>query len=497
MRTATRLLPALAVVVSTAVLASSCGDGKEAARAVIEPAPVPDALRSRPDLQPPPVAVDVAPGSPGEELIFVSPRMENRARDAETHQQGGLVVDQRGRTVWFRPAPDGEPMTDVQVQRYRGQPVLTWWEGAASELGIGRGKGVIVDTNYETVAEVQAGNGKTLDLHEMRLTPRGTALLTIYSRTRRDLSSLGGAKNAQVTQGVVQEVDVESGRVLLEWESIDEIAPSESIRPLPEEKDASFDYFHINSVAEDTDGNLLVSARHTSAVYKVDRRTGKLLWRLGGKKSDFELGPGVEFGLQHDVKRAPDGTLRIFDNGDEPKKGERPPVSSVKNIRLDMRRMRATLARRLRQPDGMYAQSQGNADGGADGLLAVGWGSTGAFSLFDGRRLIFDAHLPAQYDSYRAYVSEWNARPRRRPAISARREGGQITAWASWNGATEVDRWQLLAGPSPDALQPVGAPSRWSGLETTLVRGTRASFVAVAALDASGRRLATSEATRP
>jgi hypothetical protein len=452
-------------------------------------------LQSRPDLRPPVVAVDrSAPDAGG--LVFITPRMEEVARDGATHQQGARAVDGRGRTVWFHAAPDGEPITDARVQRYREEPVLTWWQGAASKYGIGRGEGVIVDESYRRVATVQAGNGKTADLHEFLLTDRDTALVTIYSRARRDLRALGGRRDAQVTEGIVQEIDVATGRVLFEWHSLDEVDPSESVQPLPKGAGDSYDYFHINSVAEDADGDLLVSARHTSAIYKIDRETGRLAWRLGGKRSDFALGPGASFGLQHDARPLGGGVLQLFDNGDKADRG-RQPASSVKRLRLDEDAMRATLVERFDQPDGLWAESQGNADATGDGGVLTGWGSTGAFSLFarDGG-LLFDAHLPAAYDSYRAHLGRWTGRPAAPPAIHVTRDGQQVTVDASWNGATEVRAWQVLAGASPDALQPVGDLAEWADWETTIVRATPAAYVAVAALDASGARLSTSRAVR-
>ena len=494
------LVTVVAALVATAVLFVGDDDGEDRTAEQAEapsrtPAAKPgaDPLRSRPDLQPPPVSVDVQARRPGNRVIFVSPRMEKVKRDGPTHQQGALAVDERGRTVWFSPGPDDQPRTDVRVQRYRGRPVLTWWEGAATQFGIGRGRGVIVDQSYRQIATVQAGSGETLDLHEIRLTSRGTALLAIYSRDRRDLRPIGGKRNAQVTQGIVQEVDVESGRVLFEWKSLDHVDPAESVRPIDQPPLDSYDYFHINSVAEDRDGDLLVSARHTNAVYKVDRDTGEVIWRLGGKKSDFDVAPDAQFALQHDAQRMRGGLLRLFDNG-----AEEGVPSSVKYLRLDMRRMRATLARRLPQPDGMWAESQGNADAAGGGETVVGWGSIGAFSVFGpGERLLFDAHLPAEYDSYRAYMDRWVGRPAVPPALEAEREGGQVTVWASCNGATEVRAWQVLAGPSPNLLEPVGRPAPWTGLETAIVRATPGPYVAVAALGADGRRLRRSAAIRP
>ena len=454
-------------------------------------------LLSRPDLRPPKVTMETTPDAPGAELVFLSPRLENVARDGAQRQHGALVLDQQGRVVWFRPGPDGEPTTDLRVQRYKGEPVLTWWEGAANKYGEGRGQGVIADRNYKTIATVQAGNGEFVDLHEFLLTDRGTALITIYSRARRDLTEFGGGRDDLVTQGMVQEIDIETGKVLFEWESLDDVELDESHWPLPSGDIPSWDYFHINSVDEDAEGDLLVSARHTDAIYKIDRQTGEVEWRLGGKRSDFEMGPGTEFGLQHDARFLDDGVIGLFDNAQKAGEGERQAPSSAKRLRLDTDRMRATLVERFAQPHGMWSETQGSAGWENDGGALVGWGSLGAFTRFaaDGS-VKLDGHLAANYDSYRAYLKRWDGRPDTQPAVAVVREGAQVTVAASWNGATQVRAWQVLAGPAADDLREIGQPTAWTGLETVTVRMTPERFVAVAALDEDGAELARSRAVR-
>ena len=81
-------------------------------------------------------------------------------------------------------------------------------------------------------------------------------------------------------------------------------------------------------------GNLLVSARNTSTIYKVDRASGAILWRLGGKKSDFKMGAGTTFALQHDVRRHPDGSLTIFDDGQTPGTTSRAIVLNVDEVAM-------------------------------------------------------------------------------------------------------------------------------------------------------------------
>src|SRR5919204_2109994 len=269
---------------------------------------------SRPDLRPPALVVTTREPAAAPGYVFLAPK-----RHAQ--QKGPLIVDRGGGIAWFHPLE--AEATDFRVQRYRGRPVLTWWQGHSAR-GFGSGEYVIADETYRRVATVRAGNGLAGDEHEFQLTPRGTALITIYHREGRVLDS------------IVQEVEVASGRVLLEWRSIDHVPPAESYVPLSAGGGSSplakGDYFHVNSLEVEPDGNLLVSARNTSALYEIDRRTGEVLWRLGGKRSDFRMGPGTRFAWQHDARRQPDGTITLFDDEAAPPLGKR---SRAIRLRLD------------------------------------------------------------------------------------------------------------------------------------------------------------------
>jgi hypothetical protein len=123
---------------------------------------------------------------------------------------------------------------------------------------------------------------------------------------------VGGGPRGHVVGGIVQELALPSGRLLWEWHSLDHVAVAETeinVKPGPR-----FDYFHINSIDVAPDGHLIVSARNTWAAYKIDRRTGRVLWRLGGKRSDFTLGRGARFEWQHDVREHANGVVSVFDN---------------------------------------------------------------------------------------------------------------------------------------------------------------------------------------
>ena len=440
------------------------------------------AFRSRPDLAP--AAAEVTGEGSGTAPGYVFVALKEGAGE-----HGPMILDDSGQLVWFEKYITAR---DFKVQSYRGRPVLTWWEGSVVS-GHGVGEYVVFDDSYREVARIRAGNGFRGDLHEFVITPEDTALLTAYEAVPADLSSAGGARNGAAWDGIAQEVDIETGEVIFEWRSLDHVGVDESHSTPPEDPDFTYDYFHINSIDIDHDENLLLSARNTSAVYKVDRGSGEVLWRLGGKKSDFEMGVGTETAFQHDARRQEDGTITIFDNGAHPQVHEQ---SRAIVVRLDEEQMSAALLREYASPEKVLATSQGNAQLLPNGNVLVGWGSAPFVSEFshDGE-LVFDARIPPDDDSYRAFRFPWKGQPAEAPDVAAdRRSDDEVTLYASWNGATEIESWEVLAGPHPDGLEPLGSVPR-DGFETAISARTKEPHVAVRARDSSGRILGTSTST--
>jgi WD40 repeat protein len=346
---------------------------------------------------------------------------------------------------------------------------------------------VILDSSYREITRVQAGNGHRANQHEFLITSQDTALLTVYNPVLRDLSPLGGPKDGVVMEGIAQEVDIETGEVLFEWHSLEHVGPNESYYKPHYRK--YFDYFHINSIDVDHDDNLIITARKTFSVYKVDRNTGEVIWRLGGKKSDFKMGPGTRIAWAHDARRQPDGTITIFDNGAGPQVHEQ---SRGIMLELDEDNMTATLVRVFTSPDKLLAISQGNMQMLPDGNVFVGWSSEPFLSEFshDGK-LLFNAHLPSDNESYRAFRFPWKGQPQDAPAVVAEYEPEEeVTLYASWNGATEVATWEVLAGPGPDQLESLGSVPR-SGFETAMLLQTSEPYVAVRAKHHLGEVLGT------
>lgn len=358
-----------------------------------------------------PPQVTVLQNSPGQAdgLIFIPPKGAGIGGGPQPGPVGPEIVDSNGRVIWFSEVTNGQVAADFRVQSYHGKPVLTWAQQSNfGKLAEPTSVNYILDDTYRIIATVRARNGLNADAHEFLLTPQGTALITIYDVVTADLSSVGGSKSAPVWEGSIQEIDVATGKVILEWHSLGKVGFDESYWPLPDSPTAAWDYIHINAIALDDDGNLLLSARHTSTVYKLDRHTGAVIWRLGGKKSDFRFGTGAAFSFQHNAVAVGHNTIRIFDNEVNPKPVL--PWSRVIWLKLDPSAKTAALIRSLDHPDHLSVLSQGSAQLLDNGNTFVGWGQPAHFSEFDSNgRMIFDATLPKGYDTYRAYRFRWPA----------------------------------------------------------------------------------------
>ncbi|QKW33249.1 aryl-sulfate sulfotransferase [Actinomadura sp. NAK00032] len=464
-------------LVGGAALLSGAGAGRPPKAA--EPA-AQDRYLTLPDVPPPGLKARRL-GRTAAGLLFLAPFRGTDTADA-------LIVDDAGEPVWIYQSE--QLVTDVRVQEYEGAPVLTFWEGERRTGGHGAGTGVVLGADYRRVAEVRAGDGVSGDLHEFALTDRGTALVIAYPEVTADLRPIGGPRRGRVLDGRVQEIDVRTGEVLLDWSALDHIGIAETRTPLTRDTNGTpgkvFDPIHVNSVQDDGEA-LLISARNTCAVYSIDRRTGAVRWRLGGRRGDFAFGAGAAFAWQHDARRQPDGTITLFDNhitdvGDGPSRGI--------VLRVDEAGRRASLVREY--ADGTtYGQYMGNLQTLPDGNALVGWGSTPAMTEFaaDGTPVLEITGIGD--GSYRAYRAAWEGRPADRPAVAvAPLPGDRMRVHASWNGATAVAAWRFRTGS--DARPVVSRTVKRTGFETAVTLA-RSPNVTAEALDARGTVLARSE----
>ena len=403
---------------------------------------------------------------------------------------GEMIVDQSGNLIWFHPAPANEAATNLEPQQYEGRTVLTWWQGRVLELGFGQGVDEIYSTSYQPVAQVSAGNGYRADLHQFTLTPQGTAWIDAFDPVELDLKRIGGLADEAVNDSVVQEIDVKTGLVMWEWHALGHIPLHDSFRPIPHL--TNWDYVHVNSIDQGSDGALLLSARNTWQLYDVNMHSGGFIWRIGGKYgSSFTLGPGTRFYWQHDARWLPGGLVSVFDNGSSP-----PEEKQSRGLVLDPNTTThtVTLVRELTNPNStLLASSQGDLLSLPGGNWLMGYGGLPNFTEYDSSgRVTFDATLGPRVQDFRTFIAPWSATPKTKPAVAAQAAGGgTVTVEASWNGATAVSAWRVLAGASASTLRPVATVAR-QGFETTIPVHTTASLVAVAALNSAGATLATS-----
>lgn len=519
----------LPVAVVAAAVASACTPGPDTAsghgagESGKQPIPHQEFL-SRPDLLPPRVMLAEGPAwsdeyGRSEEFTFLTPNY-----GSETPSDGAVILDAHGELVWMSPTREevkGDEHFDLRVQRYRGEPVLTVYRGT-SDQGRGDGEFIVLDQAYREIARVTTGGALgpgQADFHDSTITPEGTMLIGAYVVTPADLSAVGGLRDGYVEDAVIQEVDIATGEVRFEWSALDHVPLAETMLDFGQEQvelaeeaaeegtevpelgseDEPFDYFHINSIAEDHDGALLVSARHTNAIYRVERETGEVDWTLGGSAGDFRMGEGASFAWQHDARRAPDGTLTLLDNH----AGGRPDDASSRGLRLvlDERAMTAEVATEYLPPAERMASSMANAQQLPDGNMHIGWGARPSYSEYTpGGELIYDVcHGDECYGeeyeggggSYRAYKFAWEGRPASEPDVVVRQDGGERVAYVSWNGATEVAAWRLLTGEDADDTTAQATVDR-DGFETALPVPGEDPYIAVEALDRDGQVLGSS-----
>ena len=352
---------------------------------------------------------------------------------------------------------------------------------------------MIYDTSYHQIGTVKAGNGLSADLHEFQLTPQGTALIAIEYPVIWNASQIHHSRHAVVYDGVVQKIDIKTGLVLFQWDSLDHVPLADSYTKFRTGR--PYDFFHLNSIEQDDDGNLLIGGRSVSALYKVNHSTGAVMWQLGGKRSSFKFGAHASFAFAHDprVRAKNDAVFSIFDNGAGLYHVHK--QSRALWLNLNFKTMTATRAKEIDHSPPLLARWAGDVQQLYNGDTFVGWGQQPYFSEYNSKgKLLFDARFADRNMSYRTYRFDWNGYPKTRPAVAASNSGKTTTVYVSWNGATGVKRWRVLAGASSSSLK-AATTARRTGFETA-IKIARRSHVRVQALDASGHVLGISAVTK-
>jgi Arylsulfotransferase (ASST) len=405
-------------------------------------------------------------------------------------QYGPLIYTPQGRLVWFHQLSGGLSAENLSVQSYAGRRALTFWQGRVLSLGFGQGEDVVMNSNYQTVARIPGANGLQADLHDFQIAPHDVTYITAYNPIYCDLSSVEGARDGAVVDTAVQELDMKTGLVRWEWHSLDHVGVAESETAAPT-RATPWDWFHLNSVDPEPNGNIFISARSTWAGYQLEGGTGDILWRLGGTRSSFKMGPGTRTAWQHDGRVLRNGDVTFFDNGSNPQVHRQ---SRAVRIALDFKTHEALLRSVYTHPNRLLAASQGNMQTLANGNAVVNYGGVPQISEYAaGGSLLFDAHLPLEMDTYRAFRFPWSGQPLAPPTVLANlnNTGEETMVHMSWNGASEVASWRVLAGGAPRTLQ-AQSTIPTGDFESSTILPKKYDYVAVQALDSAGRILDTS-----
>ncbi|KAK1147799.1 hypothetical protein N8T08_000312 [Aspergillus melleus] len=326
--------------------------------------------------------------------------------------------------VWFQKETSEQKVNNVGIQKFQGNDYLVYWLGKQT-VGHGNGHWVMLNPSYDIVYNITTtGLPVGADFHEFRLTDEGTALITVYNPIPYNLRKVGGWKKDTLLDSVFQEVDVITGKALFTWHAIDHFSIADTFVPYYKGPDG-WDWCHINSIEKTVNGNYVVSFSFCSMVVYIDGTSGIPIWIMGGKKNQFTdraTGRAPDFAFQHD------------------------PVFHDKDLK------------HLTMADGEV-------------VLDLQFGVIG-------RAL----------GSYRVYKRNWEGYPTSDPSIVVQRQNASSPEilYVSWNGATEVKCWALLASASVNPLRRatvVDAVPR-AGYETAILVRTSARFIRAAGLDA-------------
>jgi hypothetical protein len=414
----------------------------------------------------------------------------------------GIVRDD-GSLVWWKAHPPGTTEEqNATVVRLGGRPFLAVWAGSAHKVGdngvlINDGSILLYNSRYQRVGQITAGRPfapDTIDMHEFRITPQGDALVGIYQPVREVVDR----RPVIVVHYVIQKLalvrdsqGIHTGRVLFHWSTQGHVPLPASFLPEPG-RGGAWDYFHGNAIAQDSDGNLIVSGRNTWGIYKISLGTGRIIWEVGGR-GDHQL--MLPWCYQHDVSALGRGEYALFDDGAVGRHcvGGTSHPSRGLIVRVDPARRPAgvSLLQAYAHRPAIRSEFLGSTQRLSDRHVLVGWGSVPQVTEYGaGGQLLVDLSLSAA--SYRAFRSLWVGDPMTLPSVAAALHGSGTDVWVSWNGDTRAVSWRVMAGATRARLVRAAGPLRRRGFETLIMLRRHYPYIAVQALSAAGHVLGTS-----
>lgn len=262
-----------------------------------------------------------------------------------------------------------------------------------------------MDTSYNTIDSFYCGNNYSTDVHELRVLPNGHAVLMCYDTETVDMAQIvnGGDSTARVVGLVLQEID-QNKNVVFQWRSWDHFQITDATHEVLTA--AVIDYDHGNAIEIDNDGNWMLSSRHMDEITKINRSTGEIIWRLGGKNNQFTfINDPIGFSHQHALRRIANGNITMFDNGNF----HTPSFSRAAEYTLDEVNKTATLVWQYRNTPDIYGQAMGYVERLDNGNTLIGWGAANPSVTEvkpDGTK-VYELNLPVNVYSYRSFRYTW------------------------------------------------------------------------------------------
>jgi hypothetical protein len=207
------------------------------------------------------------------------------------------------------------------------------------------------DLYGNTIIELDKGE-KGLDKmlhHEIRRVNQNNILAITREVKAVDLLSKGGLEKDTVKGDGIILLDSE-GNKIWDWNIFQVADPLADPDIMKRKKD----WGHANAVNVLSDGNYVVSLLLFNQIWKINAKTGELMWKLG-EGGDFDLKEEDIFFKQHAAHETLNGDLLIFDNGSFDR-----PRSRAIRFNIDDENMTASQTMSNFLPDSLYAFKQGN-----------------------------------------------------------------------------------------------------------------------------------------
>ena len=365
---------------------------------------------------------------------------------------------------------------------------------------------MILDSSYRTVRSVLPGGGMaSSDMHEFLPINNGkTALMTVYQQRQFDMTPWNIKTGmGWLMESIFQEIDVETSKVLFEWRSLDHVDPSMSYT-YPAHTDTSgtglnvhepWDYFHINSVDKNADGDYLISSRHTCAIYKISGKDGSVIWQLHGANPTFR-NINFSFSQQHDARwlseNATHTLLSLYNNGyngfnqtHQYSGGMLVMIDHVANTAFLIREYTPYIK-------DLLSSSQGNMQVLPNKNVVMGWGNNRYISEHDeeGNLLLWASFAGDPVMNYRAMKFEWESDPTDAPALWTYSRSSDplssTTFYVSWNGATRVKSWRFFGAANSTGPWVFLAEVAKTGFETEYTNSSFYAWTRAEAIGANG-----------